>query len=73
MGAGATKLAGPAAGATKPTLVKKGSQKGSQKTLARGNWEQVEKAVQIARLAGREPATPDEAREILSLPARESS
>ena len=36
LGAGATKLAGPAAGATKPTLVKKGSQKGSQKTLARG-------------------------------------
>jgi 3-keto-5-aminohexanoate cleavage enzyme len=41
------------------------------KTLARGNWEQVEKAVQIARLAGRDVATPDEAREILSLPARD--
>ena len=40
------------------------------KTLAKGNWEQVEKAVLIARLAGREPATPDEAREILNLPKR---
>jgi len=40
------------------------------KRLAKGNGELVEKAVQIARLAGREPATPQEAREILSLPAR---
>ena len=30
-----------------------------------GNWDLVEKAVQIARLAGREPASPDEARQIL--------
>lgn len=35
--------------------------------LARGNWEQVEIAVQIAKLAGREVATPDEARRILGL------
>ncbi len=41
------------------------------KTLSQGNWDQVEKAVQIARLAGREVASPDEARVILSLPARE--
>ncbi len=38
------------------------------KTKSRGNWDQVEKAVQIARMAGREPASPDEAREILHLP-----
>jgi uncharacterized protein (DUF849 family) len=38
------------------------------KTKSRGNWDQVEKAIQIARAAGREPATPEEAREILSLP-----
>jgi 3-keto-5-aminohexanoate cleavage enzyme len=37
------------------------------KTRAKGNWDQVEKAVQIARTAGREPATPQEARQILSL------
>ncbi len=35
--------------------------------LAKGNWEQVEVAVQIARLAEREVASPDEAREILHL------
>lgn len=40
------------------------------KTLSQGNWDQVEKAVQIARLAGRDPATPEEARQILSLPQR---
>ena len=40
------------------------------KTKSKGNWDQVEKAVQIARIAGREPATPQEARQILSL-ARE--
>ncbi|MCL7451673.1 MAG: 3-keto-5-aminohexanoate cleavage protein [Anaerolineae bacterium] len=40
------------------------------KTKSKGNWDQVERAVQIARLAGREPATPEEARQILSLPAR---
>jgi hypothetical protein len=33
--------------------------------------DQVEKAVQIARMAGREVATPAEASEILSLPRRE--
>ena len=41
------------------------------KTKSQGNWDQVEKAVQIARIAGREPATPEEAREILSLPVRD--
>ena len=40
------------------------------KRLATGNGELVEKAVQIARLAGREPASPAEARAILSLPNR---
>jgi uncharacterized protein (DUF849 family) len=39
--------------------------------LARGNWELVEKGVQIAKLAGREVASPEEARELLSLPARD--
>jgi len=42
----------------------------SGKTLAKGNYELVEKAVQIVRMADREPATPDEAREILHLPKR---
>jgi 3-keto-5-aminohexanoate cleavage enzyme len=37
------------------------------KRLATGNGELVEKAVQIARLAGREPATPEETRKILNL------
>jgi 3-keto-5-aminohexanoate cleavage enzyme len=41
------------------------------RTKSRGNWDQVEKAVHIARLAGREPATPAEARELLHLPARD--
>jgi 3-keto-5-aminohexanoate cleavage enzyme len=41
------------------------------KTLSQGNWDQVEKAVQIARLAGREAASPAEAREILSLPQKQ--
>jgi uncharacterized protein (DUF849 family) len=41
------------------------------KTKSQGNWDQVEKAVQIARIAGRDPATPEEARQILSLPARD--
>jgi 3-keto-5-aminohexanoate cleavage enzyme len=41
------------------------------KELSKGNWDQVEKAVQIARLAGREPATPEEARVILNLPGRD--
>lgn len=41
------------------------------KTRSQGNWDQVEKAVQIARIAGREPATPEEARKILSLPVQD--
>jgi len=40
------------------------------KEKSKGNWDQVGKAVEIARLAGREPATPDEARLILSLPSK---
>jgi 3-keto-5-aminohexanoate cleavage enzyme len=35
--------------------------------LAKGSWEQVEWAVKVAKLAGREVATPDEARAILKL------
>jgi len=35
--------------------------------LAKGSYEQVEKAVKIVELADREPATPDEARQILGL------
>ncbi|MDY6793779.1 MAG: 3-keto-5-aminohexanoate cleavage protein [Actinomycetota bacterium] len=35
--------------------------------LAKGSYEQVEKAVKIAELADREAATPDETRQILSL------
>jgi 3-keto-5-aminohexanoate cleavage enzyme len=42
----------------------------SGKTLAKGNWELVEKAVNIVQLADREPATPDEARQILNLPKK---
>jgi len=37
------------------------------KTISKGNWDQVEKAVRIARAVGREPASPEEAREILNL------
>ena len=40
------------------------------KTLAKGNWDQVEKAVQIARAAGREPAAPEEARKLLKMPQK---
>ena len=40
------------------------------KEKSRGNWDQVEKAVQIARMVGRDPASPAEAREILTLPSR---
>lgn len=36
-------------------------------TLAQGNWALVEIAVKIARCLGREPATPDEAREIMGI------
>jgi 3-keto-5-aminohexanoate cleavage enzyme len=35
--------------------------------LAKGSWEQVEWAVKVAKLAGREVATPEEARKILNL------
>ena len=38
--------------------------------LAKSNGEQVEKVVKLAKLLGREIATPEEAREILSLPQR---
>ena len=38
--------------------------------LAKSNGEMVEKAVKLAKLLGREIATPDEAREILGLPKR---
>jgi len=38
--------------------------------VAKGSWEQVEWAVKVAKLAGREIATPDEAREILKLKKR---
>jgi len=41
------------------------------KTLSQGNWDQVEKAVQIAHMAGREVASPAEARVILNLPQRD--
>jgi 3-keto-5-aminohexanoate cleavage enzyme len=37
------------------------------RTLAKGSWDQVERVAQIARLVGREPATPAEARAILHL------
>lgn len=39
----------------------------SKGVLAKGSYEQVEKAVKIAQLADREPATPDETRQILGL------
>jgi len=39
--------------------------------LAKGNWEQVEYAVKIAKLVDREPASPAEARELLSLRPRQ--
>ena len=35
--------------------------------LAEGSWEQVKKAVEIVKMADREPATPDETREMLGL------
>jgi len=38
--------------------------------LAKGSWEQVEWAVKVAKLAGREPATPAETRKILNLPQK---
>lgn len=39
----------------------------SKGVLAKSNAEQVEKIIRIARELGVEPATPDEAREILKL------
>ncbi len=39
----------------------------SKGVLAKGSYEQVEKAAKIIALAEREPATPDEARQILGL------
>jgi len=41
-----------------------------KRTLAKGSWDQVEKAVQIGRMVGREPATPDEARQIYNIPKK---
>jgi 3-keto-5-aminohexanoate cleavage enzyme len=38
--------------------------------LAKGSYEQVQWAAQVARLAGREVATPDEARDIFNIPKR---
>ncbi len=38
--------------------------------LAKGSWEQVQWAVRVTRLAGREVATPDEARGIFHIPKR---
>jgi 3-keto-5-aminohexanoate cleavage enzyme len=35
--------------------------------LAKGSWEQVEWAAKVAKIAGREIATPEEARKILHL------
>jgi 3-keto-5-aminohexanoate cleavage enzyme len=43
-----------------------------KKTLAKGSWDQVEKAVMIARAIGREPATPGEARQMLKIRPREN-
>lgn len=40
------------------------------KELAKGSWEQVAKVADMARMLDREPATPDEARKLLNLPAR---
>jgi 3-keto-5-aminohexanoate cleavage enzyme len=39
-------------------------------TPSRSNAELVDTIVRIARLMGREPATPDETRAIIGLPAR---
>lgn len=45
----------------------------AHKVLARSNGELVEKAVQIVQIAGREVATPEEARALLHLPTRTPS
>ena len=42
-----------------------------KKEKAKGSWDQVQKCVKIARMANREPATPEEARKILNLPKRD--
>ena len=42
----------------------------ASKEKCKGSWDQVEKVVQIAPLAGREPASAEEAREILTLPTK---
>jgi len=42
----------------------------SRGVLARSNGELVEKVVRMAKELGRDIATPDEARQILSLPKR---
>jgi 3-keto-5-aminohexanoate cleavage enzyme len=42
----------------------------AHKVMAKSNGELVEKAVDIVKLAGREVASPEEARELLSLPVR---
>jgi uncharacterized protein (DUF849 family) len=44
----------------------------SRGALAKSNVEQVDKVIRIAREVGREPATPDEAREILHLKGLDS-
>lgn len=44
----------------------------TSKMLSKGSWDQVEKAVEVSRLVGREPATPDETRTILSLRPKEA-
>lgn len=42
----------------------------SGKELSKGSWDQVKKVADMARLLDREPATPDEAREIYNLPKK---
>ncbi|MFA6450244.1 MAG: 3-keto-5-aminohexanoate cleavage protein [bacterium] len=42
------------------------------KELAKGSWEQVAKAADMARMLDRELATPDEARIILNLPTKKA-
>jgi uncharacterized protein (DUF849 family) len=42
----------------------------AKREKAKGSWDQVEKAVKIAQMANREPASPAEAREILNIPKR---
>ncbi len=40
------------------------------RTLSKGSWDQVERAVELAELVGRSPATPDETRSIFNLRAK---